>query len=86
MAAAAAVGLESRATMGDPMPATMGSAVVMMGDPAPPTTVATAPTGDPPGGQWVAGGIGSQVQKVKPKAAPKKPSPKPFMGAVDLGE
>jgi hypothetical protein len=93
MAAAAAVGLESKATMGDPMPATMGSAVVMQGDlTSPPATVATTPTGDPPGGQWIAGGIGPQVQKETPKAKAKAavkkptPSPAPFMGAVDLGE
>jgi hypothetical protein len=74
MAAAAAIGLESRATMGEPMPATMGSAVVMMGDPAPPTTVATTPTGDPPG-QWVAGGISAPVPKPKAKPTVKKPAP-----------
>jgi hypothetical protein len=83
MAAAAAIGLESRATMGEPMPATMGTAVMMQGDIAPPTTVATTPTGDPPG-QWVAGGISAPV----PKPTVKKPAPSrhPLMGAVDLGE
>jgi len=89
MAAAAAVGLESKATMGEPVPATMGSAVVMMGDPAPTTTVVTTPTGDPPGGQWMAGGITARsVPKAKAKATPKKPAPSrdPLMGAVDLGE
>jgi hypothetical protein len=88
MAAAAAVGLESRATMGSPVPATMGSAVVMMGDPTPPTAV-TTPTGDPPGGQWVAGGLTAPpVPQAKGKATPKKPVPSraPQMGAVDLGE
>ena len=90
MAAAAAVGLESRATMGDPMPATMGSAVVM-GDPAPPTTVVTTPTGDPPGGHWMAGGITAPVPKAKAKAvkvAPEKgpPARDPLMGDLDMGE
>ena len=87
MAAAAAIGRESRATMGEPMPATMGSAVVMRGDIAPTTTVATVPTGDPPG-QWVAGGISAPIPKPKAKPPVKKPTPSrdPMMGAVDLGE
>jgi len=89
MAAAAAVGLQSRATMGSPVPATMGSAVVMTGDPAPTTTAVTVPTGDPQGGQWMAGGITARpVPQAKAKATPKKPVPSraPQMGAVDLGE
>jgi hypothetical protein len=87
MAAAAAIGLESRATMGEPMPATMGSAVMMQGDIAPPTTVATTPTADPPG-HWVAGAISAPLPKPKAKPTVKKPAPSrdPLMGAVDLGE
>jgi len=87
MAAAAAVGLESRPTMGEPAPVTMGTAVVMPSQLAPPTPTA-ASTEFPVMGQWVAGGIGAQVQKAKPRATPKKPLPSrgPLMGDVDLGE
>ncbi|HEY3820554.1 MAG TPA: hypothetical protein VGL81_25485 [Polyangiaceae bacterium] len=88
MAAAAAIGLESRPTMGEMahVPPVMGSAIVMQGDLAPPTT-ATAPTGDPPGGRWVAGGITSPAPKPA-KVTPKKTPPaRPArMGEVDLGE
>jgi hypothetical protein len=90
MAAVAAMGLESRPTVGSPVPATMGSAVVM-GEPVATATAVTTPTGDPPGGQWMAGGIGVTGRPqatAKPKATPKKPMPSqnPKMGAVDLGE
>jgi hypothetical protein len=87
MAAAAAVGLESKATMGEPMPVTMGSAVVMQGDIGPPT-VATAPTGDPAGGHWTAGGIGAPIPKATatPKAKKPPPSHDPLMGKVQLAE
>jgi hypothetical protein len=55
MAAAAALGArESAHTMGSAMPATMGSAVVMTGEVAPPLPTTTAV---PTQGQWTAGGL-----------------------------
>lgn len=86
MAAAAAVGLESKATMGEPRPVTMGGAVVQGGI-APPMGP-TAPTGDPPGGQWTAGGIGAPIPKATATPKAKKPptAHPPIMGKVQIAE
>jgi hypothetical protein len=94
MAAGAAVGLESTTTtMGEARrEPTMSNVVPMTGVLALPPATTAAPTGDPPGGQWVAGGITAPPRDkphtsppVGQKAQPKKP-PHATMGAVDLGE
>ncbi|MGD0529928.1 MAG: hypothetical protein ABSE49_32635 [Polyangiaceae bacterium] len=91
MAAGAAVGLESTTTtMGEarPEPATMSNVVPMTGVLALPPPTTTAPTGDPPEGQWVAGGITAppRSKPVAPKALPKPPKNVHTMGEIDLGE
>ena len=73
MAAAAAVGLResTRATMGSPVPVTMGAVAVQQGDIAAPPTAAVPPT-DPLQGHW----MGQVVVR------PPQPSKKALMGKI----
>jgi hypothetical protein len=90
MAAGAAIGLESTTTMGEARksPPAMSNVVPMTGVLALPPATTAAPTGDPPGGQWMAGGITAppRGKPVAPKAQAKPPKNVHMMGEVDLSE